>query len=473
MIVVDRTLKMPLYEQIYNRIKEDIVSGRMPEGQALVPIRAFAVTLGVSKNTIDLAYKQLLAEGYIKAKRGSGYFVENMKKYGIDMRGDIDSDIVKEDAHEKSTDSEKSRLLYDFSFESVNSTEFEWKKWKKCIDESLYEEEYNFSGYKDCRGDIGLRRSIAKYIFNTRNVRCSASRVVICSGTLYAINMSVNVINRFRQIQASHTGAAKDTHSPKMAGCDPECENHIKNVFISKGYDICDLSEDCTGDILYVSPSHQYPSGYTMDSETRRKYIDYAEKNDSYIIENDCDSEFAYGKQRIPSMQSMCSDRVIYVSSVSRILSPNIRLAYMVLPERFIDIFMELYDGYRTAVPVLHQRTLARYIDMGYMQRHIRKLLHTNEEKLDIILQCLKKLEAEQYISIAGQPAGGYIAIKPVKNRDLGLVEYAKRKGIGLYEEGQYILIGYLSIEREAIDDAAKRLYEVIKEYGSLAKISH
>lgn len=453
MIVIDRNLKLPLYEQVYNSVREDIISGKMCEGQALVPIRELAYTLGVSKNTVDLAYKQLLAEGYIRAKRGSGYFVENMEKYGIDIHADSDAGFAY-----NIPDRDEKKALYDFSFECVNSSEFEWKKWKKCLNESLYEEEYNFNGYKDCRGDIGLRKSIADYIFMTRNVKCSAEQVVICSGTLYAINMIVNVINKYRETEYGEE---------KQASCDPECENHIKNVFSSKGYKICAFGDNCIKNIIYVSPSHQYPLGYTMSYDIRKEYIDYAEKNDAFIIENDCDSEFTYGKSRIPSMQSMDADRVIYISSVSRILSPNIRLAYMVLPKNFTDIFMEIYDGYRTAVPVLHQRTLARYIELGYMQKHIRRLLHTNEEKFDIILEYLEKLEEEGHINIIGQPAGGYIAVKPVKRRkNISLLEYAKKEGIILYEEGEYVLIGYLSIDREDINAAAVKLYDVIKGYA-------
>lgn len=460
MIIIDRTLKIPLYEQVYNKVREDIVSGKMSEGQALVPIRELAYMLGVSKNTVDLAYKQLLAEGYIRAKRGSGYFVENMEKYGINIHTDSDAGIVY-----NTSDKNEKKLLYDFSFESVNSSEFEWKKWKKCLDESLYEEEYNFNGYKDCRGDIGLRKSIADYIFMTRNVKCSAEQVVICSGTLYAINMIVNVINKYLETECGGCKSFAGSEE-KKAGCDPECEGHIKNVFISKGYKVCAFTDDCIKNIIYVSPSHQYPLGYTMDYDTRKEYIDYAEKNGAFIIENDCDSEFTYGKSRFPSMQSMDSERVIYVSSVSRILSPNIRLAYMVLPKNFIRIFMEIYDGYRTAVPVLHQRTLARYIDIGYMRKHIRKLLHTNEEKFDIILKYLEKLEDEGYIKIVGQPAGGYIAIKPARRRrNMSLTEYAEKKGIVLYEEGEYVLIGYLSLDREDINAATLKLYEVLNSW--------
>lgn len=456
MIIIDRKLRIPLYEQVYSQIKNEIISGKMPEGSLLVPIRAMAFELGVSKNTVDLAYKQLLSEGYIRARRGSGYFVENKDKYGISEPVKYKSGMEKMSAGTE----DDGYWLYDFSFESVSSNEFEWKKWKKCLDESLYEEEYNFNGYKDCRGDIGLRQSIAKYISVTRDVKCTPEQVVICSGTLYAINMSVNVINKYKNF----TGMSK-----KTASCDSECEDHIKNVFINKGYEICDYRDDCVKDILYVSPSHQYPLGYTMDYTMRKEYISYAATHGSFIIENDCDSEFTYGRQRIPCMQSLGidSDRVIYVSSVSRILSPNIRLAYMVLPVKLTDIFLDMYNGYRTAVPVLHQRTLARYIDMGYMHKHIRKLLHTNEEKFEIILEYLKKLEKEGYINILGRPAGGYIAIKTTKSgKTKSLSEYAAERKIRLYEEGEYILVGYLSIEPDYMNNAALKLYETVREYS-------
>ena len=448
MIVPDKKSKTPLYEQIYSQIRQDIQSGVISEGSMLRPIRALASEINVSKNTVEMAYKQLISEGYICSRRGSGYFVEKINKYAAGEFCPLEREIeVKED---------KPVLpIYDFSAESVSSEDFEWKKWKKCLDEALYEEEYNFNGYKDCRGDISLRSSICRYISDTRGVKCAISQIVICSGTLYAIEDAIDTIKRYTYSTGGNVS------------CDMNTERHILNLFKNKSYNPSEFDKSRTYKILYVSPSHTYPHGTTMSMSERVDYIYYASKMNAYIIENDCDSEFVSSNERLPSIQAVdTDDNVIYISSVSRVLSPNIRLAYMVLPKCMVGTYMEIHEGYRTAVPVLHQRTLAKYIDMGYMYKHMRQLIKANDDKRLIVAECLKKLENEGYIHICGAVQGDCIAIKCDENKAVTLKDYALKKKIGLHCENGYYMIGFLSINERDINDAAKMLYEVVRTYN-------
>lgn len=447
MIMPDKKSRTPLYEQIYSQIRQDIQSGVISEGSMLRPIRALASEINVSKNTVELAYKQLISEGYISSRRGSGYFVEKINKYAAGEFCPIKKEIeVKEN---------KSVLpIYDFSAESVSSEEFEWKKWKKCIDEALYEEEYNFNGYKDCRGDISLRSSICRYISDTRGVKCDVCQIVICSGTLYAIEDAIGTVKKYTNSKGGNIS------------CDINTEKNIINIFENEGYNPIKFDKSRAYKMLYVSPSHRYPLGTIMSMCERMNYINYASKSNAFIIENDCDSEFVGSNERLPSIQAVdTDDNVIYISSVSRILSPNIRLAYMVLPKCMLDTYMEIHEGYRTAVPVLHQRMLAKYIDMGYMYKHIRQLIKANDDKRFVVAECLKRLESEGYIHICGAIQGAYIAIKCDENKAVTLKEYALKKKIGLHYENGYYMIGFLSINEKDINDAANMLYEVVRKY--------
>lgn len=445
MIIIDRKSKIPLYEQIYNQIRADIVSEAVSRGSTLRPIRVLAAELSVSKNTVELAYKQLISEGYISSKKGSGYYVEKINKFA--------SEGVSVKKPEAGKD-RKNCPVYDFSAEGVSSEEFEWKKWKKCMDEALYEEEYNFNGFKDCRGDINLRNSILRYISDVRGVKCDIRQIVICSGTLYAARDAVETVKKYTK------GAGGNV------SCDKESEKHVFKIFENEGYIPIEFDTGREYKILYISPSHRYPLGVTMSLSERKMYIDYADSHNAFIIENDCDSEFVSCNERLPAVQALSTgDNVIYISSVSRILSPNIRLAYMVLPSRLVDTYMDIHECYRTAVPVLHQRTLAKYIDMGYMHKHIRRLIRSNDYKLSIITRCLKKLENEGYIHICGMPQGGYIAIKCDDLCDMTLKEYAAEKNLKLHYENGYYMIGFLAINEVDINEAADRLYKVVKEY--------
>ena len=446
MIYIDHRLRTPLYEQIYNQIKDQILSGERGVGTVLKPVRVLAEELGVSKNTIDLAYKQLVAEGYIASKRGSGYFVEEIGRYGT-------RPVKRLIYQEKPT---TIQYQYDFSYDYVNNEEFDWKKWKKCIDEALYEEENAYEGYEDSKGDYNLRRCIRQYVSENRGVVCDEDQIVICSGTMYALDMSLQVLA---------------IHKPNIlrnATYFGSCEERISNLFSNKGYSVNAIEFSNTCDIISCSPAHQYIHGNDMGYEERLRCIQYAKRCDAYILENDSDSEFRYSQARIPCMQSMAEgkDNVIYIGTMSKVLSPTVRLAYLVLPKALIGIFEKLYGEYRTSVPVLHQRTLARYIEEGYMEKHIRRLVKSCDIKRTCLMKRLDQARDEGLIDILGNPTGGYVAICfKHEKEEMSLKDFARERKIRLHEVGGVYLIGFLSLCEEELKDAIDALYVVLYQY--------
>ena len=538
MIYIDSGSKMALYEQIYEQIKEQIISGALASDEKLDSIRNLSKKLGVSKNTVDLAYRQLISEGYIYSKMNSGFYVEKYESYKLNVTSSTanvtgrnlsvtgrssnstdraisgtgrssngtdrtisvtgrssnstdrvisvtgrssngtDRTISGTGRSSNSTDrtiSGTGRSLngaiasaasfkaqnrvrnfkYRFVADSINHEEFDWKKWKNCLNEALYEEELDFTGYEDPRGDIKLRRELKKLLFENKNIVCSEEQIVICGGSMYALDIAIKLIN---SSASDKIHAVSDSYVPRT----------IFNAFLAYGIRLneSDLNDDT--DVIYCSPSNQFITGRRMGVESRRSMAAYIDEHDVFFIENDSDNELLIGMNCIPSVYSFVndSDKMFYIGSVAGVMSPMIRIAYMVIPEKFVKVFCDMYEGFRTSIPMLHQRSLQHYIASGDMYRHVRRMTVLAEKKRKNVYEVLHELENDGYIQITGDSTGGYFVISICDEKQPGgFVAYARECGIEVKEYEGYYFIGYLSIKIESLGDALDVLKKCIINY--------
>gem|GEM_PF-1251560 len=552
MIYIDSGSKMALYEQIYEQIKEQIISGALASDEKLDSIRNLSKKLGVSKNTVDLAYRQLISEGYIYSKMNSGFYVEKYESYKLNVTSSTtnvtgrnlsitgrslngtdrtisgtgrssnstdrtisgtgrssnstdraisgtgrssnstdrtisgtgissnstDRTISGTGRSSNSTDrtiSGTGRSLngaiasaasfkaqnrvrnfkYRFVADSINHEEFDWKKWKNCLNEALYEEELDFTGYEDPRGDIKLRRELKKLLFENKNIVCSEEQIVICGGSMYALDIAIKLIN---SSASDKIHAVSDSYVPRT----------VFNAFLAYGIRLneSDLNDDT--DVIYCSPSNQFITGRRMGVESRRSMAAYIDEHDVFFIENDSDNELLIGMNCIPSVYSFVndSDKMFYIGSVAGVMSPMIRIAYMVIPEKFVKVFCDMYEGFRTSIPMLHQRSLQHYIASGDMYRHVRRMTVLAEKKRKNVYEVLHELENDGYIQITGDSTGGYFVISICDEKQPGgFVAYARECGIEVKEYEGYYFIGYLSIKIESLGDALDVLKKCIINY--------
>ena len=538
MIYIDSGSKMALYEQIYEQIKEHIISGALASDEKLDSIRNLSKKLGVSKNTVDLAYRQLISEGYIYSKMNSGFYVEKYESYKLNVTSSTanvtgrnlsvtgrssnstdraisgtgrssngtdrtisvtgrssnstdrvisvtgrssngtDRTISGTGRSSNSTDrtiSGTGRSLngaiasaasfkaqnrvrnfkYRFVADSINHEEFDWKKWKNCLNEALYEEELDFTGYEDPRGDIKLRRELKKLLFENKNIVCSEEQIVICGGSMYALDIAIKLIN---SSASDKIHAVSDSYVPRT----------VVNAFLAYGIRLneSDLNDDT--DVIYCSPSNQFITGRRMGVESRRSMAAYIDEHDVFFIENDSDNELLIGMNCIPSVYSFVndSDKMFYIGSVAGVMSPMIRIAYMVIPEKFVKVFCDMYEGFRTSIPMLHQRSLQHYIASGDMYRHVRRMTVLAEKKRKNVYEVLHELENDGYIQITGDSTGGYFVIGICDEKQPGgFVAYARECGIEVKEYEGYYFIGYLSIKIESLGDALDVLKKCIINY--------
>jgi len=455
MFVIDKNNKLPLYIQLYKEIKKDIIAN-YKSGDKLHSIRKIASLYNVSKITVESAYSQLVVEGYIESYPKSGYIVTDMTN--------INSDPNKIQTITKIQKTED--YLYDFFPARLDNKSFPLKLWKrlltKVIDNSL-----NLGSYPCGQGEYGLRTQIAKYINEFRGVKCQANQIVICNGFADSMGLLAKIIKKDYDTLAIENPGYQLT----------------SNVFDSFGYKIKKVGIDNNGlnldalnnsnaNLVYITPSHQFPTGVSMPISNRLKLIQWAEKRNGLIIEDDYDSELRYSSRPIPSLQGLDNhDRVVFIGTFSKSLSPAIRVSYMVLPNHLLPLYQQSFDFDISRVSIITQKTLEKFISDGHWDRHLRKIRTLNRKKHDL----MKKLLLDKLgnsLKIESQGGGLSILINPSVEFNWTLLkQLSSKKRIKLYFDKEIsggdweaIHMGFGGLEEHEIESAINIFSEIWKQ---------
>lgn len=461
-----------LYEQIYEYIKKEIRTGKLPAEEKLPSTRSLAEYLQVARSTVDSAYSQLLAEGYIESKPCKGYFVCRIDELLLLADYQEKTETAKPGSFRESIAEEK-RIEYDFSPHGISMKNFPFATWKRITKEILVDANSEMFGLGEAQGDYELRETISRYLHLARGVNCTPDQLIIGAGNDYLLMLLEKILGR-------HVPIAMENPTYMRAF----------RMFSSFAYEIETIPMDENGinaealrqshaRAAYVMPSHQYPTGIVMPIGRRMELLRWAEeKEDRYLIEDDYDSEFRYRGKPIPSLQA--SDRagkVIYIGTFSKSIAPAIRVGYMVLPKSLLETYRKNCGFYASTVSRIDQRILNEFIKNGYFERYLNKMRKIYREKHDYLLEQLKPFEKDFIIS--GENAGLHILLTAKKGiSDKQLIEAAARKGIRLHglsaslsgeaaENNRYrctIALGYGALSKEKIFDGIKLLGEALKE---------
>lgn len=416
MYILEPNSKIPLHIQLYKAIKDDIVTN-YSVGKKLPSIRKVASTYNLSKTTVESAYTQLYAEGYIDSKPKSGYVV-------------IDTyfDEFKTDTQEEAVFSKTKEYKYDFFPARLSKDSFPLKLWKrlftKAVDESL-----DFGAYLDGQGEEGLRVEICKYLTISRGVKCSASQVVICGGFSDSMSLLAKLVKpKYNTLAMENPGyhVARRVYE--------EYGYKVEKIGVNKrGIDLKEL-ENSNAKIVYITPSHQYPTGVSIPISNRLKLLEWAKRVDGLIIEDDYDSELRYSSRPIPSLQGLDnSDRVVYMGTFAKSLSPALRVSYMVLPKQILPLYKESYDAHFPRVALTTQKTLELFMAQGHWEQHLRKIRTLNKKKHNLMRDLLKEKLGDT-MQILSQGGGLAILIYPSVPFDIEkLKTLAEKKRIKLY----------------------------------------
>lgn len=449
-ISLDGTSSVPLYEQIYKYIKSDIQNGGLPFQRRLPSTRKLAKYLQVSRTTVDLAYEQLVSEGYIEAIPCRGYFVCNLEGlYRLK---------TKQPQKETPARQEQERYLYDFSPYGVDLHSFPQNAWRKLSKEVLLEEERSLFQLGDPQGELQLRCSIAAYLHQARAVEADPEQIVVGAGNDFLLLLLCSLFG------TGQTIAMESPTYKKAYDLFRNLSNQVRIVEMDESGMRVDLLEQTDARVAYVMPSHQFPLGKVMPVGRRMQLLAWAAaKEGRYIIEDDYDSEFRYKGKPIPALQGMDQNGcVIYMGTFSKAIAPAIRVGYMVLPEALLSVYLAKGRFYSSTVSRVDQRILAKFISGGYFERHLNRMREIYKGKHDALLGELKPLEKR--FEITGEFAGLHVLLKDRKKEpEQQLLEKAAEKKVRVYglsgfymeraqaKEMSTIVLGYAGLTEEEI----------------------
>ncbi|MEI7815864.1 MAG: PLP-dependent aminotransferase family protein [Desulfuromonadales bacterium] len=433
MFILNNSNPVPLYKQLYNQIKEHILSGKLPADTRLPSVRNMATELSASRNTVDGAYQELYAEGYLYSKPRSGYFVSA-----------LDQDVAPEVVSVKPGKNDylpgpPSNFTYDFHPARLDPESFPTELWRKCFVESIRRNGKQLVQYGDTQGDWGLRCSIQSYLERSRGVLCDPDQIVICAGLQQSLEIVSNILKTNHSVVAVENPGY---HLPR-------------SVFQSHSYSIVPVPVEPGGinikhlkasnsTIVYVTPSHQLPLGYVMPVANRLALIEWAESGDKYVIEDDYDSELRYHGKPIPSLQGLRpTGNIIYSGTFSKLLSPALRLSYMVLPYSLLAVYRQIYRDYFPSVSLLEQRTMTAFMEQGHWERHIRRMRMIYKKKHDILLQSVETHFGKRAV-VVGQGAGLHVVLMlpETSHSETEILGRAQQKGIRLFPFSDFHVTG-------------------------------
>ncbi len=452
--------KDSLYEYLYKQIKNDILAYKLSPGEKLPSKRAFAKHLNISTITVENAYIQLLAEGYIYSVPKSGYYVSD-----ISTTKALEEKRPAKRVAKSSTEDE---IFADFTSNSTAKDSFPFTIWTKTLRQIMSDYERELMVRSPYCGIELLRVAISDYLYQFRGMSVEPDQIIIGAGTEYLYGMLIQLLGRDKRYGVEDPGYQKITriYQANQVDC---C--HIP--MDESGVNIKALEESAS-DILHISPSHHFPTGIVTPVSRRYELLSWAAKSgDRYIIEDDYDSEFRLVGKPIPSLQSIdVADKVIYMNTFSKSLSSTIRISYMVLPKSLAALYKERLGFYSCTVPNFEQYTLYRFIEQGHLEKHINRMRNYYRVQRDKVLECIKNQQNYHRVEILEENSGLHFLMKvDTELSDDELVSKAMDNGVAISCLSQYsyleenatkhtIIVNYSGIKTEIIPEAVDRLFE-------------
>lgn len=462
MFFLDSNDPIPLYKQLYMQIREKILSGKWPAGFKLPSVRALAHEISTSRNTVEGAYQELHAEGYIYSKHRSGSFVASLDPYTAPWS--LQHKKYKNEQLFEVTQNYK----YGFHPARLDPASFPTQLWRKLFIESLRENPRQLSQYSDPQGDMRLRISLQRYLERSRGVVCDPDQIVLTSGLQQSLDIVATLLKKKHSVVAFE--------NPGYPPARFVFRNHsYETISIPVGPEGIQLDplKSSQSTIVYVTPSHQLPLGYVMPVANRLKLIDWAQTGGKFILEDDYDSELRYSGKPIPSLQGLRPDgNIFYMGTFSKILSPALRMSYLVLPQSQLDNYRHLYQDFFPSVSLLEQLTLTKFLEQGHWERQIRRMRTIYKKKHDAILQAVEQYFGTQAI-IIGQGAGLHVVLQLSENScsETEIIERAKQTGIRLLpfswtcdagnSESTKLMLGFGEMTISEIEQGIRALHQV------------
>ncbi|ULT54852.1 PLP-dependent aminotransferase family protein [Neobacillus drentensis] len=424
MFTLDKNTAKPLYEQLYIGIKDAIIDKQIEVGTKLPSKKKLADFLNISQTTIEIAYSQLMAEGYVGSKPRIGFFVEEIDELPF---------IEKEPLNMPIETAKNNTYQFDFHPGKIDTDSFPFSIWRKYAKNLYDQSSKELLQIGDPQGEFVLRAEISNYLYQSRGITCKPEQIVIGSGTEQLLPMILRLLGDDSKFALENPGYSA---IPRI-----QLENRALPIPVDDDGLMVDELEKTNANIVYITPSHQFPTGAVLSATRRTQLLNWAAKGeDRYIIEDDYDSEFRYKGKPIPALQGMDqNNKVIYLSTFTKSLMPSLRVAYFVLPLPLLAKYKQLFNFYSATVPRFDQHLLTDFMRDGYFSKHLnrmRKIYRKKHEKLTEVFETYYPL-----VSITGDKAGMHILISiPLSKGEDELKEIAEKNKIAIYPVSDYLL---------------------------------
>ncbi|WP_054704521.1 PLP-dependent aminotransferase family protein [Bacillus sp. JCM 19041] len=441
-----------LVQQIEEELRQKIFSGNLKRTPKTAVIKRVSSSLGVSRNTVNEAYEQLLLEGYIYQVPRSGTYVSQ----GLAFRKGMGSVPNHQEYKEES---QQQQNVIDFKASHPSTEHFPRHSWGNLFKQVCMESEDHLFGYQSAKGAFTLRKEIANYLGRMRGVRADPRQIVITAGATQALSLLTRLLAKNGDVVC-----VEDPVTDEMRQIFSYADANIYPVHADQhGMRPELLPQIDKPRFVFTIPSHQFPLGVIMPVKRRIQLVEYARKLGTYIVEDDYDSEFIYEGTPVQAMQALDPDRVIYVGTFSKILVPSIRIGYMVLPFHLVEASEKAKWFTDRHSSTLEQLTLAKFIEKGLFEKHIRRMKKVYAKRRNVLVSAIEEAFGEN--CIIGHSAGMHLVVRFHGKMDQERLEehgvraafvedFAIKKGLHQNE----LVLGYGGLDESEIIEGVARL---------------
>jgi GntR family transcriptional regulator / MocR family aminotransferase len=461
---------VPLSRQIYAGLRGAILAGTLRSGERLPSSRDLAEQLRVSRTVVLLAYDQLLAEGFVLGRGGSGTYVAEglaaTRQKAAREPAKLRLSRFGAHAQKTATDFPERRLPYDFSYRRSPVEGFPLDAWQRILLRRARKASVAKHEYGPAAGSVALREAIAAHLRRSRAVVCDASQVVIVNGSQQALDLAARVLME---------------RGDRVAIEDPQYQG-AREIFLAAGARLHPVAVDDDGmdparlparaRLAFVTPSHQFPTGTILPLARRIALLEWARRANAAVIEDDYDGEFFYENQPVESMQGLDTDgRVIYAGTFSRTVFPALRIGYLVAPSSLVDAFIAAKWLCDRHTATLEQETLAEFITTGAYERHLHRARRENARRRTALLAAIDE-HLRGRVTVTGDRSGTHVVLWPRgRASEETLIARAAAAGVGVYGVSRYairprapgLMLGYSRMSEEEIREGIRRLGAVLR----------
>jgi GntR family transcriptional regulator/MocR family aminotransferase len=466
--------KEPLSRQIYLWFRQAILRRVMTSAERLPSSRELADQLHVSRTVVVLAYEQLLAEGFVVGRAGSGTYVAdalsgaaaNARTARIKVRLSRYGRAAAAAATANFPELSQPRLRYDFAYGRSDVEVFPFEMWRRMLLRNARKASLRRLDYGPTGGNAALREAISVHLRRSRAVICDPSQIIVVSGSQQALDLVARVLIE---------------RGDRIAIENP-CYQGTREVLRTSGARLLPMAVDRDGidpgsipqgtRMVFVTPSHQFPTGAILSLPRRLALVDWARRMDALVVEDDYDGEYRYEDQSLQSLQGLDADgRVIYIGTFSRTVFSSLRIGYLIVPKPLVSVFTSAKWLCDRHTATLEQETLAEFITSGLYERHLRRVRRRNAARRATLRDAVGKYLGQR-VEVTGFGAGAHVALWPrTRVAEASVIERAAARDVAVYGISPYFLtaprraglmLGYSRMKESDIREGVRRLSEVL-----------